>query len=469
MPRLRPIAAFLLGSALLPGCVTPPAKPQMAVKPVMKIRHAALGSSAAQYELGRYYQARGDLDLALRVYVQVLTFDSRNVEVRNAMATIYSQQGRFAEAESTLREAVAQSPDAAYLHNNLGYLHHLQGHHEAAIEELRTAINLDPKNEWARNNLETSRNALATLYSRQGRFAEAESTLREGIAQSPRAAYLHNNLGYLHYLQGNHEAAIEELRTAIRLDPKNEWGRNNLEMAQAALVRGPGSLAGHAETSPRQAPTTVAALEIRGGAEGLGATLNARASLGLQTVPEISKPIAPDDAPAAEGSAQIETASVSSMPAVAILTSNYQLEPGVAAAQLVQRERSVDSQMRTPIAAAGGEFRLEISNGNGVTGLARRVSRLLSRQGIPVHRITNQEPYRQIMTEIQYHHGFEQEAEKLRERLHGYAVVARVDTPRHLVDVRVVLGRDIKGHMAEIGTEEPAQVAILKSGTRQLE
>ena len=125
MSRLRRIAAFALGSVLLPACVAPPVKPQtnaqMTIKPLWEIRHAAEGSAAGRYELGKDYQARGNLDLALDAYVQALTLDSRNVEALNAIATIYSQQGRLAEAESTLREAVAQNPGAAYLHNNLGY------------------------------------------------------------------------------------------------------------------------------------------------------------------------------------------------------------------------------------------------------------------------------------------------------------------------------------------------------------
>ena len=379
MSRLRPIAAFVLGSALLSGCVAPPVKPQMTINPVMEIRHAADDSAAAQYELGKYYQARGNLDLALGAYVQAWTLDNRHLEARNAMATIYSQQGRFAEAESSLRVVVAQSPGAAYLHNNLGYIY---------------------------------------------------------------------------YLRGNHEAAIKELRTALSLDPKNAWARNNLETAQAALASRVDSPAKHAEISPAKAPTKVAPFEVWGEVEGLGAKTETTASAAPRTVPEIAKPI--------------ETVSASRMPVLDIPPSTYQLEPTVAV-QLVQLEPSANSPMRTPVAAAGSEFRLEISNGNGVTGMAKRVSQLLGRQGIPVHRLTNQQPYRQIMTEIQYRDGFEQEAEKLRESLHGYAVVARVDTPRHRVDVRVVLGKDIKTHMAEIETEKPAHVAISKSATEQLE
>jgi tetratricopeptide (TPR) repeat protein len=397
MSRLRRAAAFALGSVLLPACVAPPVKPQttaqMTIKPVWEIRHAADGSAAAQYELGKDHQARGNLDLALDAYVQALTLDSRNVEALNAIATIYSQQGRLAEAESTLREAVAQNP---------------------------------------------------------------------------AAAYLHNNLGYTYYLRGNHDAAINELLTAISLDPRHEWARNNLEMVQAAVAKRFDSLVAHAGTSPAQTPTTVAAFEIWGDAEGSRATVEATASAAVRTIPEIVNPMLPDDRAKAEDFTRIEIAKASRMPTAEILPNVDPVAPN-ALVQLGQLERRADFPMRTSVATAEGAFRLEISNGNGVTGMAKRVSQVLGGQGIPVHRLTNQQPYRQMMTAIQYRDGFEREAENLKERLSGYAVVARVETPRPRIDIRVVLGKDIKTHMAEIETEKPAHVAISKSGTEQVE
>jgi tetratricopeptide (TPR) repeat protein len=389
MSRLRPIAAFVLGSALLPACVAPPAKPQMTITPFTEIRHAADNSAAAQYELGKYYQARGNLDLALGAYVQALTLDSRHLESRNALATIYSQKGRFAEAESTLREVVAQSPGAAYLHNNLGYVQ---------------------------------------------------------------------------YLEGNHEAAIKELRIAISLDPKNEWALNNLQLAQAALARRSDSLAEHTGTAPAQSPTTVAAFEIWGEVDGLDATKQTTARAGVRTESEIAKAIVPDGAAKAEAFAQIETALALKMPVAEIPSSAYEFKPKISV-QPLELDRLPSTSMQTSVVAAGGDFRLEVSNGNGVTGLAKRVSHVLGLQGIPVRRLTNQQPYRQTMTEIQYRNGFEQEAEKLKQGLHGYAIVARVETLRPRVDVRIVLGKDINTHMAEIETAKTTHVAISKSAT----
>ena len=238
-------------------------------------------------------------------------------------------------------------------------------------------------------------------------------------------------------------------------------------MAQAAVAKRFDSLLKHAGTSPAQTPTTVVPFEIWGDAEGSRTTMEATASAAMRTIPEIANPMLPDDRSKAEAFTRIETALASRTP-VEILPKIDPVAPN-GLVQLGQPERRADFSMRTSVAVAESAYRLEISNGNGVTGMAKRVSELLGRQGIPVHRLTNQQPYRQMMTSIQYRDGFEREAENLKERLHGYAVVARVDTPRPRVDIRVVLGKDIKTHMAEIETEKPAHVAISKSGIEQLE
>ena len=122
MPNKRYISAVILSCAVLSACAVRPTKPQMTIKPVTEIRHSANANADAHYQRGTYYQTRGNLDLALEAYNDALGLDNRHAEARNAMATIYSQQGDFPKAEASLREAVVQNPNAAHLRNNLGYV-----------------------------------------------------------------------------------------------------------------------------------------------------------------------------------------------------------------------------------------------------------------------------------------------------------------------------------------------------------
>ena len=59
-------------------------------------------------------------------------------------------------------------------------------------------------------------------------------------------------------------------------------------------------------------------------------------------------------------------------------------------------------------------YRLEVSNGNGVTGMAKRVGQMLAVTGLPQARLTNQKPFVQQFTEIQHRDGYESAAIALR-------------------------------------------------------
>jgi len=85
---------------------------------------------------------------------------------------------------------------------------------------------------------------------------------------------------------------------------------------------------------------------------------------------------------------------------------------------------------------------LEVSNGNGVPGMAARVGHWLERQGVPTDRLSNQQPYTQRLTVVQYRIGHEQAARHVAESLPANATAEPRPTPGLRSDVRVILGRD---------------------------
>jgi tetratricopeptide (TPR) repeat protein len=394
MSKLRPIAAFVLASTLLPACMTPAPTPQIMVKPHSEIRNSP-GASVDYYEMGKQHQANGKLGLAMDAYGQALKHNSRHVEARNALATLYSQQGRLAEAELLMREV---------------------------------------------------------------------------IAQTPSAAYLHNNLGYIYYLQGNHVAAIRELRTAISLDSDHEWARNNLKLAEAGLDR---RMAANTEPAPdSRAETTAKAFEVWGEVQAQESTQESKkasvADAAPAAVPELANQAVPGAVPPKVDVVVQALNEPTARKPVAEILRNSQLPKLRAGILMAKMERNIDARVQQRDAAATGNFRLEVSNGNGVTGFAKRVSQIFVRQGIPVHSLTNHLPFQQVTTEIQYRDGFEREAEQIKNTLRGYAIVARSEAPRNWVDLRVVLGKDAATRIAEIDAEKPARLANSTFGPERL-
>jgi hypothetical protein len=85
---------------------------------------------------------------------------------------------------------------------------------------------------------------------------------------------------------------------------------------------------------------------------------------------------------------------------------------------------------------------LEVSNGNGIAGMAARVGSWLAARGMPTPRLTNQQPYAQRQTVIQFRAGHEEAARRLASLLPAGARTAPQASPELRSDIRVVLGRD---------------------------
>ena len=86
--------------------------------------------------------------------------------------------------------------------------------------------------------------------------------------------------------------------------------------------------------------------------------------------------------------------------------------------------------------------RLELSNGNGVRGAAARLQQWLARQGVRANRLTNQRPYVQQQTVIQYRSGQEEAARRVASSLPVAVELAATPSAGLRTDVRVVLGMD---------------------------
>jgi predicted CXXCH cytochrome family protein len=158
-----------------------------AARTLAPVQSAALGpADAAAYER------------AAAEYVAGESFNADRPENRTNLGTYYAERGEFARAET----------------------------------ELRAALTLDPVfvPAWAN---------LADLMRMQGREADAEAALREGIARAPSDATLHHALGLSLVRQKKSAEALVELKRATELAPGNArfayvYGVAKTELAGAA-------------------------------------------------------------------------------------------------------------------------------------------------------------------------------------------------------------------------------------------
>ena len=94
------------------------------------------------------------------------------------------------------------------------------------------------------------------------------------------------------------------------------------------------------------------------------------------------------------------------------------------------------------------QFKVEVSNGNGVNGMARKVGKFLNGLGYSASRLTNQKPYQAISSVIQYREGYQIEAQRIQMDFpQSIELVQRKDL-RADVSIRILLGKDIATHTA---------------------
>lgn len=280
----------------------------------------------------------------------------------------------------------------------LGRYYQGQVRYDDAIRSYQDVLEAQPDHADAHN-------ALGVIYATQGRHEMAETELRTALQLAPGAAHIHNNLGYALLLQGRVAEALPVFEKALRLEPGQTRAADNLKIAQARL-------AGRSEPSA-PAPVPVKAVSLK-----------------------------PERSLVAEVRPTLQVRSVAANVIELRLP------------EVIRNESKAPAAMQAPV-------RLEVTNGNGVGGLARQTSAYLKGIGYGPVRLTNRKPYTLARTEIQFRPGFQQQAQSLQAALAGKGVLAQSGLLRRDIHVRVVLGKDVRttAQLAGIEAGEPLRLA----------
>jgi Tfp pilus assembly protein PilF len=328
------------------------------------------------------------LDAAELAYKKALSVDDRFDEAHNALGVVYSMQGRLYLAVEHFHSALAYSPGSAYLHNNLGHAYYLQHKDHEAIKALESAIALEPHNSRTLDNL-------GLAYARIGATEKSEEAFRSAQTLRARDAV-------------SVASVLGEAGTTVQKEP-NAMPSPAKERAKA------GTSPDDVFSKALPAPPSTSVWTV---AEGLGLG-NAVAGVMLRRSDDVSL--------------------------VLLAPSVYELRAPKSA---VPTRLAPSTRVHRSSASSERSFRLEVSNGNAITGMARRVGERLKRSGLNVVRLTNQIPYRQLLTEIQYREGYTNEADKLASTLQRRVIVVHAKSLRSDIQVRLVLGKDVPDHAA---------------------
>lgn len=352
-------------------------------------------SADEAYALARQQHLASRLPAAIDSYHTALRVDPRHINATNGLATLYAEQGNYPKAISMWRELtldMRDSPSTAFIHSNLGYAYLLNGDFQLAIGELERACVLDP----------LSHRAWRHLGEALGKIGQEERASR--MLHQAESLELHDLRGDYALTGSAPPGVVTDIDTALltaarvapvpaaapsttRTDRVDQWPSTEIRQTGSAMFelhRPSAAVAGTAATKPPKAP-----------APAVLAKLPARVDEVAADPPEVD------------------------------LTATR--------APLPVANRPEDEVVEPPV-------RLEIRNGNGITGMARSLSAAIADNRTQVVRLSNQKGFRVERTRVEYQPGFAEAAERLAERFGGEAVQAAA---RGNVDLRLVLGRDL--------------------------
>ncbi len=127
-----------------------------------------------------------------------------------AYARFLREQNRAPEAEALFGQAIRKSPKDANLHVMYGAFLRDAGRDRDAERELKTALQIAPRNAFARHDM-------ALLYLTRKQPANAENELAQAFKDDPRLAAPHRFLGQIRVAQNRFPEALAEYRKALEL------------------------------------------------------------------------------------------------------------------------------------------------------------------------------------------------------------------------------------------------------------
>lgn len=163
----------------------------------------AAGGTVLQGDPEKYEQAQLFADDAVRI-------EPDNPIARYYMATVFTYQGRYAEALEQYQRGLESDPNDPDLHIGIAYNYYGTGSIPDALLSFEQAIAVDPNNAEAFDGR-------AYMYLQLGDMPLAEQNALEATRLNAEMARAQGRLGEAYFQQNNYQEAIKALEKAVAL------------------------------------------------------------------------------------------------------------------------------------------------------------------------------------------------------------------------------------------------------------
>jgi tetratricopeptide (TPR) repeat protein len=164
---------------------------------------------------------RGYLEQAAASFQQVIANKPNDAEAHYNLGTLYLRRNALTDARRYLEKAVELRPEYPEAWNNLGMVAAQQGQADEAIRSFQLSLQQRPEYTVALLNL-------GNFYRRQGNSEEAKRLLSRALEISPADPEGNYSLGMLYARQDQFDPAVQYLEKAVAFRPEYADALNNL-------------------------------------------------------------------------------------------------------------------------------------------------------------------------------------------------------------------------------------------------
>jgi len=173
-------------------------------------------SGTARFNLAVAYQKQGDLTKAMNQYQALVAVDPTWGNAWLYLGAAQERQGKLDQAISTFETGIRHAPENMELRAAYVAALRRDGRLDEAIQQSKEALEVNANHLGIYNNF-------GLAYLEKGDPAIARFIFTKALQQIEGAennAWLHTNIGWAYYLDGNVPAAAQELEKAVKLDPE---------------------------------------------------------------------------------------------------------------------------------------------------------------------------------------------------------------------------------------------------------
>lgn len=143
--------------------------------------------------------------------------------VHNNFGVACAKRGQIDEAIREYIEALRLKPRRANVHNNLGNAYFMKGRIDEAIKEYRAVVEIAPGFDEGYYNL-------GVVYYDSGKIDEAINEYQTAVKLNPNHLDAHFNLGLAYEIKGKTVDAISEFEKVIKINPLHRKALQKLEL-----------------------------------------------------------------------------------------------------------------------------------------------------------------------------------------------------------------------------------------------